>query len=1108
MAKEPEKDIVESLFFEALSLPIDQRSAFLDGACRGNPARRAQVEELLAAEATKNSLFDRPPVMDVSTTANIVEHEGQLIGNYKLLQQIGEGGFGVVYMAEQMRPVHRKVALKIIKPGMDSKEVVARFEAERQALAIMDHPNIAKVLDAGVTDSGRPYFAMELVKGVTITHYCDENHLDTRARMQLFMQVCRAVQHAHQKGIIHRDIKPTNVMVTLHDGKPVPKVIDFGVAKALNQSLTEKTLFTRYGQIVGTPQYMSPEQAEMSGLDVDTRSDIYSLGVMLYELLTGQTPLDAESLRSAGYDAMRQMIRDAEPQKPSTRVRTLDRASATCVATQRATQIDTLSRSLSGDLDWIVMKTLEKDRNRRYESAVGLIGDVERYLRDEPVEAGPPTLLYQLTKLFRRHRAAVTTAATIAALLIVTVFVTTFAWYRADQQRVAAEWQREKAERLQRDLQQKSTELEEQASAARREASRATQSLEVIKRLFVKAAPDPKYGENVKVRDFLTGFARELDREPLGDKEVEVDVRLTLATSFAAFGMYSDAEEQAGFARDAGSRLWGSDSDRWPSFLIRLARAYGQSRSGEEILRELNRMPVSDVEKVQVLNMLARCVRLSTDECLLHLRKACQTVDTLSDTEKRQFDDNPYSFLSDRLLDCNEWEEAWTANEKAMRLATLRSDDEDLIRSLIQRSKLHLFAGETVKAKDSGKQALNAIYEHKRFELLENCLNSILSAELQSKDRSHLRETALSCREMLLEKWDLAYGDGNWLATGRVVGTLFATGCESEGNELLEYVDRLPAARVPFEYQGAGQLLKETGHLCLADGFFQKAILHPFRKTNQAGNIWPLVGRYRCRMAVRDWEGALELFSEASEILNVTGQSEELWSRLWIESEMAEALAAAGQSDAAARKYADVGSVLSKDSGNLWGNVTHALTLLCMLKSGSAFSVDNDSVTKYVQMINSRPYIGWPTGKSLAHASVGLLNERNGDMPGAIAEFQLAAQSRKGIAEQINCEWITNHLVDLMTQAGRLDELEAILREDITRRDGQVFDIHPERAFVRLRLVQFLLDHSRSLDGVEPLLDEAAKVYEFQGDFLPQKEHDTLAELRQRVTAAKAQSKE
>jgi serine/threonine protein kinase len=397
------------------------RADYRDQVCGTNDDLKGRLAELLTAYDASENYLEGPPA-DLPRTSDLAttEKQGDNIGPFKLLQKIGEGGFGVVYMAEQTQPIRRKVALKVIKPGMDTKEVIARFEAERQALAMMNHPNIAKVFDGGETQSGRPYFVMELVRGIPVTEYCDQHNLDTKQRLRLFGIVCRAIQHAHQKGVIHRDIKPSNVMVTLHDGNPVPKVIDFGVAKAINQQLTEKTLFTQYGQMVGTPQYMSPEQAEMSGLDVDTRSDIYSLGVLLYELLTGTTPLEPETLRKAGLVEMQRLIEEQDPPKPSTRVSDArDRATA---ASQRGTTADSLRRSLRGELDWVVMKALEKDRSGRYETANGLALDVERFLAAEPVSAVPSSASYRLHKMVSRNRglaigASVTTSALLLALV-------------------------------------------------------------------------------------------------------------------------------------------------------------------------------------------------------------------------------------------------------------------------------------------------------------------------------------------------------------------------------------------------------------------------------------------------------------------------------------------------------------------------------------------------------------------------------------------------------------------------------------------------------------------------------------------------------------------
>lgn len=422
------KDI-KLIFAEALEKQASsERAAYLDAACGNDSELLGKVEALLTAYAEADDVPDSP-IIDLGPSmedATLVEQPGTIIGPYKLLELIGEGGFGAVYMAEQAEPIRRRVALKIIKLGMDTKQVIGRFEAERQALAMMEHPNIAKVFEAGATETGRPYFAMELVKGVPITEYCDENNLDTRQRLELFTDVCRALEHAHQKGIIHRDIKPSNVMVTLHDGRPVPKVIDFGIAKATEHRLTERTLFTEFRQLVGTPEYMSPEQAEFSGLDVDVRTDIYSLGVLLYELLTGTTPFDAKQLRSASFDEICRIIRESEPLKPSTRLSRLGGELAQ-VAKHRQIKPGELCKVVSGDLDWIVMKALEKDRIRRYASSHELAADIERHLGDEPVLAGPPSAGYRLHKFVRRNRVALITFTLVAAALAIGAAAATIA---------------------------------------------------------------------------------------------------------------------------------------------------------------------------------------------------------------------------------------------------------------------------------------------------------------------------------------------------------------------------------------------------------------------------------------------------------------------------------------------------------------------------------------------------------------------------------------------------------------------------------------------------------------------------------------------------------
>ena len=651
----PNFEQADAIFHDALIISdVSLRNEYLNQACGDDLELRALVERLLVAVPNLSGFLDQPayrPSVEEETISPASESlVGQVIGPYKLLQKLGEGGMGVVYMAEQEKPFRRRVALKVIRAGMDSAQVVARFEHERQALALMDHPNIARVLDAGVTPTGRPYFAMELVHGIPITKYCDQETLSLPDRLRLFISVCRAVQHAHQKGIIHRDLKPSNVIVGLYDGQPIPKVIDFGVAKATGQRLTEQTMFTEVGQIIGTIEYMAPEQAEMNNLDIDTRADVYSLGVLLYELLTGSPPFAAQTLRRAGLGEMLRIIKEVEPTKPSTKITSADDLPR--VAANRRLEPARLARLIRGDLDWITMKCLEKTRTRRYETANGLAQDIERFLADEQVQAGPPGTGYRMRKFLWRNRRLVAAGTLLLLTLIGGVVGTSIGLFRAGQGQVAAI----------RALQV----AKQQRDRAERHYQRAMSTVDrLLTRVGVVQLESVPHMDETRRRiledalEFYREILQDESDDPVARREVALacqrvgDIQTLLSRS-------QDAEESLNRAIDIQQKLVTEfpNEPKYETDYVRSHRqlAYVLFRSGrfpeaEQIVRKMlsrgSTVAIEDRSEQSLLHYLRGCICASTqrmDEAI----SACKESLELTDGMDRSDSSRPYYYQLDR----------------------------------------------------------------------------------------------------------------------------------------------------------------------------------------------------------------------------------------------------------------------------------------------------------------------------------------------------------------------------------------------------------------------------------------------------------------------------
>nr|WP_143547803.1 serine/threonine-protein kinase [Rhodopirellula sp. SM50] len=752
---------VRKLYLQAVRMEEDSaRKAFLTEACGDDIELRQRVEKLLDARAAdRDNVLQRATADSMSGRSSFswdgadlgetsqshpeaveddqTRHDAirglidvsthPMIGNYRLLEELGHGGMGTVYMAQQTKPVKRQVALKVIKPGMDSKEVIARFEAERQALAMMDHPHIARVLDGGTTDEGRPYFVMELVRGVPITKFCKRKSLPLRQRLELFVDICHAVQHAHQKGIIHRDLKPSNIMVTLHDGKPVVKVIDFGVAKALHQELTERTLFTQFAQMVGTPLYMAPEQAEMSGLGVDTRSDIYSLGVVLYELLTGTTPFDRDTMSKLGINGIRKLIQEQEPQRPSARISTLKAANRSTIEDQRQLDTEDIANQLHREVDWIVMKALEKDRERRYETANAFAADIQRFLNDEPVEACPPSMAYLLRKRVRKYRIALTTVTAVALALVIGSGLSLWQARVANAERAKANTQQELANAsFDKSLEAVDSLLERVAS----ESLASTPELTQVRRKL--------YDDAIRFYDELAGIRPDDVRVPVRKASTQ-----TLAASLSTSQSDYVAAKEYLHGAEGALRSLHTTHPKDRTIRRQLARCLEikgfmlmQTRYGSDAVearREAFGLVDPDLEPLEYCwTLVPLCQVLfytgERDESFSLLRENMPIIDTLYDSGHSEYEvwhltQRAYITLCGLYVGREEYEKALQAGNTSLEISKRALSQNSnhpqalssLLRSLIRLGEIYERLSEFETALDKFEASLTLSTEHVRM---------------------------------------------------------------------------------------------------------------------------------------------------------------------------------------------------------------------------------------------------------------------------------------------------------------------------------------------------------------------------------------------------------